>query len=139
VAKPIHALEKWTINQLRKYHWLLLKPWGLLLITAASFPHFDRYRAMGQMSEYFSLHQAALAIYVFVKGHRNKLIISLAVRETVSLTLGTGIYLKTERYISPSLRPGQCMRDLWWTKWRCDRFFSGSFSFPCQYYSTEAP
>jgi hypothetical protein len=36
-------------------------------------------------------------------------------------------------------RPGQTMRDLWWTKWHWDRFFSEFFGFPLSiYHSTVA-
>jgi hypothetical protein len=29
--------------------------------------------------------------------------------------------------------PSQVMRDLWWKKWDCGRFFSEYFCFPCQF------
>jgi len=36
-------------------------------------------------------------------------------------------------------RPGAC-RDLWWTKWHCDKFFSQFFGFfPSQNHSTNVP
>jgi hypothetical protein len=31
------------------------------------------------------------------------------------------------------------MRDLWWTKWHWDRFFSELSVFPCQFHSSGAP
>jgi hypothetical protein len=31
------------------------------------------------------------------------------------------------------------MWDLWWIKWRWDRFFPEYFGFPCQVHSTGAP
>jgi hypothetical protein len=38
----------------------------------------------------------------------------------------------------PGSIPGHYMRDLWWTKWHWDRFFSQYFCFPCQYHYTSA-
>jgi len=36
--------------------------------------------------------------------------------------------------------PGYCICNLWWTKWRFDRFFSEHFGFlPCQYYPNSVP
>jgi hypothetical protein len=32
----------------------------------------------------------------------------------------------------PSSLPGLIKSDLWWTKWRSNRFFSEYFGFPCQ-------
>jgi hypothetical protein len=51
---------------------------------------------------------------------------------------GSGGYSPGSHRGGPGSRPAQSMRNLWWTTWCLDRFFSEFFGFPWQYISTVA-